>query len=236
MGWTSEGWFSRLSNSSRLSKCSFYVGIELGRVPEKQCERLAPSGFNTHVRKLAKKMHRRCETISLRNGTPSSLLPLTLSKYFYGLRTDRKITQMQARRGLWKSLQVPRSPKDVCLRVSVSVCYGVNVLIDGVTVFFAFEKKYEFCPCTICAPSPGAPRKMVLAALVWSHEADRAWPASWKCIFVFFVFLCLMKISHLSACELAMLIGSHDLQYLSLFDLFMCVVRRSLRDVVLFLC
>jgi len=54
MGWTSEKWLSRFSISSRLSKCSFYVGVELGGVPEKQCERLAPSAFNTHVRKLAK--------------------------------------------------------------------------------------------------------------------------------------------------------------------------------------
>jgi hypothetical protein len=123
MGWTFEGWFSRLSNSSRLSKCSFYAGVELGRVRP-----LPPS---THTcANLQKKMHRSCETISLRNGTPSSLLLLTISKYFYGLRTDQKITQMQARRGLWKSLHVSRSPKDVCLRVSVSVCYGVNVLVS----------------------------------------------------------------------------------------------------------
>ena len=51
-------------------------------------------------------------------------------------------------------------------------------------------------------------------------------------------FLYLMRLSHLhivSACELAIFIGSHDLQYLRLFDLFMCVVRRSLRNFVLFL-
>jgi hypothetical protein len=51
---------------------------------------------------------------------------------------------MQARSSLWKSLHVSRSPKDVCLRVSVSVCYGVNVLIDGVNVFITCEKKYKF--------------------------------------------------------------------------------------------
>jgi len=47
--------FRVFQTSSRLSKCSLYVGVELGRVPEEQCERLAPSAFNTHVRKLAKK-------------------------------------------------------------------------------------------------------------------------------------------------------------------------------------
>jgi len=85
---------------------------------------------HTRPQTCKKHLHRSCETISLRNGTPSSLRFLALSKYFYGLRTGRKITQMQARRVLWKSLHVSRSPKDVCLRVSVSVCYGVNVLVS----------------------------------------------------------------------------------------------------------
>ena len=69
---------------------------------------------------------------------------------------------------------------------------------------------------------------MVLAALVWSHEAEFG-PQVGN------VFLYLMRISHLhtvSACELAIFIGSHYLQYLRLFDLFMCVVGRSFRAFV----
>lgn len=131
MGWTFEKWLSRFLISSRLSKCSFYFGVELGGVPEKQCERLAPSAFkHTRPQTCKKHLHRSCETINLRNGTPSSLRLLALSKYFYGLRTGRKITQMQTHIDLWKSLHVSRSPKDMCLRVSVSVCYGVNVLVS----------------------------------------------------------------------------------------------------------
>ena len=74
-------------------------------------------------------MHRRCETISLRNGTPSSLLPLTLSKYVYGLRTGRKITQMQARRDLLEISSGSEEPEGcvsacLCVRVLRSQCLG----------------------------------------------------------------------------------------------------------------
>lgn len=76
---------------------------------------------HTRAQTCKKHLHRSCETISLRNGTLSSLRLLTLSKYFYGLRTGRKLHKCKLAEALG-NLFMFRGARRMCVCVSLCPC------------------------------------------------------------------------------------------------------------------